>query len=409
MKAFMAREKSERKEMFVDISNFFDIVLPLEFRPRPWYSKFWIKVLERHPYIAYLAPSEGRENYTAKKWMCMTFELLNVLFIDSIFAPIAAPDAEVCEKLTSASACLKPSSIDLIDPLCSWNREEKSCEFREIDQNLGVIIIAVLIIKLVEFPLMTLCEYLVDQVGNGNVLRPEVEDKPCQSTNREALVSAPAKVESADGCPEEYKKRRLSAKVVPVEGDDLPRAPDVDKQVLYRLAARVAYLQRKIDEATVDEEVDYLTTHADLYAKSYVIENLLASLRVKSSVAHAQNREKLQAKVYRARNMCHTVLTELDEKANRDEKEIYLVKRFIVELLSGINRWVAERFFFDEVESEISVPYRVFCAVLLMLIICGELTYVFLTGVIMGANATRVWLICLAVVVMQGKRQMNSA
>ena len=46
-----------------------------------------------------------------------------MLFIDSIFAPITTPDAEVCDKRTTAAACLKPSSIDLIDPLCSWNRE----------------------------------------------------------------------------------------------------------------------------------------------------------------------------------------------------------------------------------------------------------------------------------------------
>ena len=33
------------------------------------------------------------------------------------------------------SECLKLASIDLIDPLCSWNNQEKSCEVREIDDN----------------------------------------------------------------------------------------------------------------------------------------------------------------------------------------------------------------------------------------------------------------------------------
>jgi len=104
--------KSERGQTLVNITQFFDIVLPLEFTYRPWYTKFWIKMLEGHPYIAYLAPAEGRANYTAKKWMCMAFELLNIIFIDSLFAPLVAPDAGACEKYTTASDCLKPSSID---------------------------------------------------------------------------------------------------------------------------------------------------------------------------------------------------------------------------------------------------------------------------------------------------------
>ena len=368
-------------------------------------------MLERHPYIAYLAPAEGRENYTAKKWMCMCFELLNVMFVDAIFAPIAAPDSGVCDNYTTASDCLKPSSIDLIDPLCSWNNEEKSCEFREIDENMGVIIITVLIIKLIEFPLMTLCEYLVDQVGNNNMLKLEVEDESNGRKNQSSshletkhkTISVSAKIEPAEVADLEYSNIMPIAKVVPLAFAEIQIQGAIDRQILYRLAARLRYLQRMIDEATVEEEVDYLMRHADLYVKSDVIEDLRVTLRVKSRVVDAKNRRRLTSRVHRARDMSRTVLKELEEKDSRDEQEIYLVKRFIVELLGGAHRWVAERFFFDEVESEISMLYRAFCTLFLILIICGELTFVFLTGLDMGANATRVWLMCLAVVVMQGK------
>ena len=413
IKSFLMPEKADGKEMFTNISQFFDVVLPVEFRQRPWYSKFWIRTLERHPYIAFLAPAEGRANYTAKKWMCMAFELLNIIFIDSIFAPIAAPDSEVCGKFTTASACAKPSSIDLIDSLCEWDDGSNLCAFREIDQNMGVIIIAVLIIKLVEFPLMTLCEYLVDQVGNSNVLNSQVENEP--QRHKKPSISdgsrdfVPILVESGKVHDSENSKIRPFAKVVPFALEERLESDQKDRQVLYRLAARLRYMQRKIDESTVEEELDYLMTHADLHVKSDVIEELLSALRAKFSLTDAQNRDKLGLKVHRARNMRVTVLQELEEMSGRDEQEIYLVKRFIVELLSGVHRWVAERFFFDEVESEITVWYRAFCIMLLILIICGELTFVFLTGVGMGANATRVWFICLAVVVMQGKEMRFAA
>ena len=415
VKASTSRAKPSRRQTLASIAQFFDVVLPLEFTERPWYKKFWVRILERHSYIAFLAPAEGRENYTAKKWLGMCFELLNVIFIDAIFAPIAAPDAGVCDRYTTASSCLKPSSIDLIDPLCKWKEEEGICEFREIDQNLGVIIIAVLMIKLMEYPLMALCEYLVDQVGNNNILMPEALNKTRDSSKSSVSIGSPArklhivpvmaKQESFEDRDLEYSNVMPFAKVIPLAFVEMPvpGRSNVERHVLYRLAARCRFLQQNIDKATVEEEVDYLMTHADLLVKSDVIEQLLMSLIVKSDIKDAKNRDKLLSRLRRARDFTRTVLQELEEKGSRDDKEVYLAKRFIVELLHGASRWVGERFFFDETESEISAQYRAFCTILLILIICGELTYVFLTGANMGANATTVWLICLAVVVLQGR------
>ena len=384
------------KNTLQDVSQFFDIILPLEFTYRPWYNKFWIRMLEKHPYIAYLAPAEGRENYTAKKWMCMTFELLNVLFIDSIFASIASPDPEVCGKYATPSSCTEPSSIDLIDPLCEWDEEYNICVFREIGDNMGVIIISVLIIKLVEFPLMTLCEYLINQAGSVPATSRAIKVEEYVDSQEKSFVG----IESI------HLHQKLENDVIltsDVGSCCTQESVTEARRTLYRLAARLSYLQTNLDTSTVEDEVDHLLTHADFQFKSDVFENL-SFIPLRRSTSNELQRRKLVAFVQRARNMSHTVLKELEEKTNQKEKEIYLVKRFIVELLSGVNRWVAERFFFDEVESEISLPYRVFCAVILMLIICGELTYVFLMGVMLGAEATRVWFICLAVVVMQGKR-----
>ena len=405
-----------RKEIVDEISKFFDVVLPLEFTCRPWYSKFWIRILERHPYIAFLAPAEGRENYTAKKWMCMAFELLNIMFVDSIFAPIASPDAEVCSKFTTAADCLKPSSIDLIDPLCSWNSEEKSCEFREIDENMGVIIISVLIIKLVEFPLMSFCEYLVDQVGTAPPAPPGTAKESRPSTF--SIYSPHAQQSTDEFSPEAshgdefYAKSLVNLKELmqvrkSVHNDGKCAFDHKEStQVLFRLAARLSYLQHHVDRVTVEEEVAFLMTHADHQFKSDVIADLrlvFDSSGVAQRNYNSQRNREILKLIQRSRDMSRTVLKEIEEQHSQEEKEIYLVKRFIVELLKGVHRSVAERFFFDEVECEISVRYRVFCTMLLILIICGELTYVFLTGVDMGANATRVWFICLAVVVMQGE------
>ena len=392
------------KELIDDINKFFDTVLPLEFTNRPWYSKFWIRIVEKHPYLAFLAPAEGRENYTAKKWMCMAFEFLNLVFIDTIMAPLAAPDPEVCYKYTTTSECLKPSSIDLIDPLCSWNSEERICEFREIDQNMGIIIITTLIIKLVEFPLMSLCEYLVDQAGSVPPARPTIAKE--SSSKILSIYSPRTRKYDDEFIPEELEADEFYEEpLVKVLRKVINKDASVKKestQVLIRLAARLSYLQSHADKVTIEEEVEYLMTHADLQLKSNAVKELRLELSSRMLGVDQLKIDTLKL-VHRARDVSCTVLKELEEKASQDEKEVYLVKRFVVELLKGIRRRVAERFFFDDVESEITLEYRVFCTIVLILIIAGELTYVFLTGVGLGANATRVWFICLAVIVLQGR------
>ena len=77
---------------------------------------------------------------------------------------------------------------------------------------MGVIIIAVLIIKLIEFPLMTLCEYLIDHVGNNKIIRLEVEDEAKDPHVQSA---------SPDMRLHKIQSIKVSAKVAPVEDRDL--------------------------------------------------------------------------------------------------------------------------------------------------------------------------------------------
>ena len=117
-------------------------------------------------------------------------------------------------------------------------------------------------------------------------------------------------------------------------------------QVLFRLAARLSYLQHHVDRVTVEEEVAFLMTHADLEFKSDVIQDLRS---VFDSSGQTQRNNDIQRShdipkmIQRSRDMSRTVLREPEEQHCQEEKEIYLVKRF--------HRTFAERFFFDEVES----------------------------------------------------------
>ena len=65
----------------------------------------------------------------------------------------------------------------------AYNEEEKHCECREIEENMGVIKITFLIIKMAEQPPMRLCDYLIDQAANPG--RREKRKKKARNHRKE--------------------------------------------------------------------------------------------------------------------------------------------------------------------------------------------------------------------------------
>ena len=149
---------------------FFKSILPLELSLQAWYLKFWIRALEYHPILGLLTPARGRKYFHTTKWLSMSLKVLNILFVNAIFAPIASPSGNTCSKFTSSIECLQPSSIDLIDSLCHWNEALNRCEYVTITENVGVIIITGLIIQIACQPLMIICRYLVSQIAHARRL-----------------------------------------------------------------------------------------------------------------------------------------------------------------------------------------------------------------------------------------------
>ena len=146
---------------------FFKNILPLELSLQTWYSKFWIRALEYHPVLGLFAPSKERKYFHTKQWLFMSLKVLNILFVNAIFAPIASPSENICSKFKNSVECLQPTSIDLIDSLCHWDNAAQSCEYVTITQNIGVIIITTLIIQVVSQPLMLGSLYLVSNIANA--------------------------------------------------------------------------------------------------------------------------------------------------------------------------------------------------------------------------------------------------
>ena len=568
---------------------FFKHLLPLELSLKTWYAKFWIRALEYHPVLGILAPSKGRKYFHTKQWLFMSLKLLNLLFVDAIFAPIASPSENICSKFKNSIECRQPSSIDLIDSLCQWNDITNSCEFVAIDQNVGVIIITTLIIQLVSQPLLLASQYLVlyianmkrmnyfqnvyltwsqkmyfnpienfswkitnksvskndessynddaQRIENNNKVVHEIEvdnyahttrlskrinskmisSKGSESdviderysdieshmrsssaftvdenkleimevidptklqqnmiTNIQSIrteivrrtsssdraldtsrtkeiydnnlchsrMQSPSQSDTSDDENSENeitpisivndRRNRISLSLDSTEEEEKvdnvslaecvssPSMPNImmrsienirkfylspsplgsvssqrSKQIrmLIRLAARLRILQCKIDEITIDQEIDFLVNHLDSEYKSEMIEYTVHIMR---------HRNKLPKLIRETRQTSNELLFCMSSIKNDFEKEVYLAKKFILGLLRGVHKLVAQYFLFDEDETEVSVLFGSICFIILLLYVIASLVYVFLAVSSMGQNAAKLWLSCIAIVVFQG-------
>ena len=408
-------------------------VLPVEFQYKPWYKKFWLRILSHHPHLAYLSDGDGIPFYRCKKWLGFAGEVLNMMFVDCIMAPRAAPESTACTTLTTKEACLKPISIDLMDPLCKWKQEEHFCEHNEVVDTITVVLITTLIITCLARPLDIMLEFLVmvcfsveeQSVKNESKVYCKAESyvetnhhnaDNHHGNNNDNNNNSNKNAEDFDDYVMpfetiEEKYRRRSSIMAGFE----PNTYFVDKEIynrsanertkvygpsMYMLAARLVKLQESIDKVSPQKELSLLVAskvifhNTESFGKAKYIISLLDNFNLHED---EETYAILVKNLEKVRKSAHEIIEKLQEISEDKEKEIYIARRFIMECLDGLNKTIARRYLFPEEEEGggYSAIFKIFCYTVLITYILGTIFYIFLSGVTMGPEATNVWLICM--------------
>jgi len=101
----------------------------------------------------------------------------------------------------------------------------------------------------------------------------------------------------------------------------------------------------------------------------------------------------IEHSIVKARVRGERIVEALHELESPAEQDIYLLRKFIVESLSGFERRITMRYFFDEgIDANIS-KWKAYCYLFFAVAYVAFLAlYVFLFGVSLGASATEMWL-----------------
>ena len=311
----------------------------------------------------------------------------------------------------------------------------QTCKFNQLSSEFFPTLILVMVLTTFCVPLDKLVEYLVHNItaifmsSQKKAAAPEAQppavtaagllDNPDEMEGRHNLADAP-KEEDAELDDHQIYDREIKS--------------CVNMQGLILRAARLKKMQMMMEEVSPEMEADMLVQSArqesaasaryrlshsiDLVMKN--VEKLKASKNIVTTAAAAYSVNSLKSEdffdadagrqllihetmgdtqglvhtaIAKSRRECDVMCAEMDEFETNADKDAFLLQRFITDSLKGLERKLANRFFFPEESGGVHKLWKSYLCLFFLLTYCIFCCmYVFLFGVLLGPAAVTMWL-----------------
>ena len=372
--------------------SFFAKVLPKEFEPKPWFTRVYNKMLTDHDWLVLvLGGFDEDRDFKLAKWCILVGKVLNFMIADIFLGLLFFADDGSCQKLETVETCEATLAIDRVTPVCQWVYPYRSCRFRPVVKKFAMTIVITMIItifasvfdKLLRFLVgqtRRFCERMPKLLGEGNKLTVDRElgdeMKDIQSKPTTILRAARLQwmIQNMDFVPADEELRIMvenSTRGSWLPGDWRPTATN---NYLRAIQRDIKIRLLKFDEPGDPRSASELMHHA-----------------------LSNSRQFIQRKLQRARMRAEAVKLTLSTIRLDQDKDLFLIRRFLVDSLPGYRRLVAQHYFFHKQETEEfykDQPLYVLkiCAGSLALYYIVATTIVLLFGVGIGSKATTLWL-----------------
>jgi hypothetical protein len=171
---------------------------------------------------------------------------------------------------------------------------------------------------------------------------------------------------------------------------DVPILRIDDKEtIFYRIRRFLSFSSYGIEEAVRNKP-------------AYMVRHQLGSMSTRNVIKHSEARYQLDL-LNRTRKIQGVTISNMELFEDDANREVYLLKMFFVENMVGYRRVICERFFFPEslwgIRSGIysSKKYQWFCTIIVPLYLLFFCFYVFLFGISIGQETTKVWLAAIII------------
>ena len=392
-----------------------------------WYQVVWSRAKEEHillkVFLSSKLSSKDGENHQKLLWSMFVSKVLCTLCIITVLSKLFFADDGYCNNLTTSSTCNNAHLNGIWIQSCDWDHSIKFCNFSSESLTFPLLLFFALLTSIVCIPLYWFCEHL---------LRTIADFKPFWKT---ATAQIQIEADSLNNTDEgknvedhthydEYYESELAASEFTIDEFRLFQST---KSKLIR-AARLDKIRRHMDFLSPAEEAQLLarrfrnetkilSAHESLLA--YIDRNRVRFLRYGFQSERDVKVDILTRRIVAARNAADDIKRQSEHFHLNREKEVFLMKHFIVDLFTGYLRASAREHFFGDEESlldshgstfnilnriadilgEKVVQVLTITTAILMLIGMVAVTYLFSTSI--GSKATPFWanllLFCLGI------------
>ena len=426
-----------------NVEKFFNSSIPTAYSGKPWYVRWYMKVVDDHDWIAIFLPYNPDRGDSFMRFTVGMGKVLNFLFIDTILAGLFFADDGSCELYTNESECEFTRALNQVDSLCTWTFDTEgynnltayynatsfngtelaplfgSCAFTTMSEDFMALLLLTIMLTTFTVPLDAMVDAMVGKVEGiyKRSTEPELEDEELEEDDKEGEEI------DEDNDDEFLKGKRVFS--LEMNGYETMAT------TMLR-GARLDKMQSMMDRATPEDEAKVLIhelEHDSFHQKlvnvvrdsrltdqpeerhagqrfSDVIYNFFHNIwleredhgdtdaAAKIIFAERNGRSGIVLKsINKARVRADAIADEIAEMDDECDQDALLLQRFISDSLSGFKRRIAEEFLFtDDSQEEVGLwEGRIYMGLITMYVLFTCL-YIFLFGVGLGAESTTMWL-----------------
>jgi hypothetical protein len=459
----VAGKHRAQEEVALSVSAFFDKVIPKQFEESAWPVRFMKVLSERHSYLCFLFPL-AEDDYRTSQWLNLMGKLINYVFVGTILTVFFFGDDGTCERQSSKSLCLALKGPDFETSVCGWNERYDFCEYVAPPETFLTLIILALTINVLCVPLDVIVYFACgnykalltyysqlriqeiheeDKMARaadpeaypyGEVMNPVMHELKAYPTRRATLIRAARltkmqqQMDHVDVNTEvaiimEYNQG-LDAATAQADATSAmhlladyvtPKRLTVKEIVMKKAAVGRHLLRQGVTgknafdgRAAIKTGKSMTDLSRDRSAADLTLPKIESdeNIGMGSKLEELSYQQLLRRNVKLARARAEKIRHRIQLLGSEERKEIYLVRKFLVDNMIGVRRLVANRFFFGSFNDEFAyarknITYLKVVAVLFPLYLAVICLYIFLYGVTLGSRSTSLWMISIGVSYLQ--------
>ena len=384
--------KTKSKNLGRTFKSFFEKCIPIEFTEHPNFESFLSTLFFDHTYFNgfFVFPSkqENRDTFLYAVSRILNHIALDTLIVIYFFDDTFSP----CSHHYSESRC--HSYSHLLSKVCQWDSQNNSCFYTVPSISFVNIIVVVVVVLILSIPLEKMSQFLV-------------------SLFLEALVSKKVSPKTLND---------TGAEIV----DDFEVHANIDELELVQnrkntiiRAAAFARMQTNIDSISPIAELNYLIERKHVYQPEGNIEeqpkkrNSYYQFYTSSGAPYTRtgflqdtspaSRRSIIHKLKNCRSDATSIHSELSKLSEDGEKDLYLMKHFLANFLSGYKSTITNSALFKRKVSALnsSTALKLVALFSLPLYCFGVLVFTINFGLQIHDAVAVIWIICGVIAIVE--------